>query len=234
MKVECAPDTYQPLIDQIYAGACLKCPKFSNSLSGSARKSACRCAEGYYDVMTRLEDVICLPCPFGSACQISGNTLSTLPLLPGYWRTGNGSSDLRRCPDASSPDTTACANADGLPCKPWTTGPYCSLCNLTDGSRYFDSSQSACMPCGDTAAMSLAPLVVIITAALLLLCWCSWRQPCKYLRTVGSRAFAPMRAPLKQMITFYQVLQFLQVPRCTYLAPPDFRLPCSGSDCDAR
>ena len=208
LKVECPQDTYQPLIDQIYAGACQKCPEFASSLPGSAHKSDCRCVEGYYDAINRLEDVACLPCPFGSVCQTSGSTLSTLPLLPGYWRTSNGSSDLRRCPDASSPDTTACANVDGLLCKPWTTGPYCSLCNLTDGSRYFDVSQSACMPCGDTAAMSLAPIVIIIIAVLLLLCWCSWKQPCKYLRTVGGRALSPMRAPVKQMITFYQALPF--------------------------
>ena len=206
LKVECAQDTYQPLINQIYAGACHKCPEFASSLSGSARKSDCRCVEGYYDAINRLEDVVCLPCPFGSVCQTSGSTLSTLPLLPGYWRTSKSSSDLRRCPDASSTHTTVCANANGFTCKPWTTGPYCSLCNLTDGSRYFDLSQSACIPCGDTAAMSLAPMVVIIIVALLLVCWCSWKQPCKYLRVVGGRALSPMRAPVKQMITFYQAL----------------------------
>jgi len=82
------------------------------------------------------------------------------------------------------------------------------------------------MPCGDTAAMSLVPIVVIITAALLLICWCSWRQPCKYLRTVGTRAVSPMRAPLKQMITFYQVP--CKSLTLHLLFPTDFRHPCSS------
>ena len=117
----------------------------------------------------------------------------------------NGSSDLRRCPDASSNSTSACANMNGQPCKPWTTGPYCRVCNVTDGSRYFHSGQSACVECGDTAATSLATLVGITLAVLLLLCWCGWRQPCKRLRIMTYQALQKIRAPLKQMVAFYQV-----------------------------
>ena len=114
------------------------------------------------------EVVECHRCPIGSACEESGNTLASLPLLPGYWRTSNQSSDLRRCPDASLQDKSACANMNGQPCKPWTTGPYCRVCNVTDGSRYFDSAQSACVECGDTAETSLATLIGIAVAVLLL------------------------------------------------------------------
>ena len=85
------------------------------------------------------------------------------------------------------------------------TGPYCRVCNVTDGSRYFDSSQSACVQCGDTAATLLAALVGIVLAVLFLFCWCGWRQPCKRLRKVAHQALQKFRAPLKQMVAFYQV-----------------------------
>ena len=171
--------------------------------NGAASYDDCGCRKGTFD--TAEDEISCEPCPVGSDCKGSGEIVALLPLLPGYWRTDNGSSDLRRCPDASSPDTTACANTNGVLCKPWTTGPYCRLCNVTDGSRYFDSAQSACVRCGNTAATSLAVLVSITLAVLFLFCWCSVRQPCKRLRNLAYQALLKTRAPLKQMITFYQV-----------------------------
>ena len=102
-------------------------------------------------------------------------------------------------------DKSACANVNGQPCKPWTTGPYCRVCNVTDGSRYFDSGQSACAECGDTVATSLAALVGITLAVLLLLCWCGWRPSYKRLRFMAYQALQKIRAPLKQIIAFYQV-----------------------------
>ena len=56
----------------------------------------------------------------------------------------------------------------------------------------------------DTAAISLATIVGIISAVLFLLCWCGWRQPCKRLRKVAYQALPEIRAPLKQMVAFYQ------------------------------
>ena len=175
------------------------------------------------------------PCPFGSECKKSGYTLNQLPLRPGYWRTNDNSSDLRRCPDASSPDTTACANVNGVLCKPWTTGPYCRVCNVTDGSRHFDSDQSACVECGDIAATTLATLVGIILAVLLLLCWCGWRQPCKRLRNVASQALPKIRAPLKQMIAFYQVRDAPAMHTYAHSATSlGNLLPLYCADCGAR
>ena len=99
---------------------------------------------------------------------------------------------------------------NGQQCKPWTTGPYCRICNVTDGSRYFHSGQSACLECGDTAATSLATLIGITFAVLLLLCWCGLRQPCKHLRFMAYQALQKIRAPLKQIIAFYQVRKLLR------------------------
>ena len=203
LAIPCGNNTFQPEISQTYAGACQQCPKFAESGESSASVEDCKCQEAYYDSAT--DGVSCEPCPIGSSCNGPGNTLARLPLLPGYWRTNNDSVDLRRCPDASSPNTTACANMNGVPCKPWTTGPYCRVCNVTDGSRYFDLGQSACVQCRNTVATSLAALVGITLAVLFLLCWCGWRQPCKRLRNVAFQALPKIRAPLKQMVSFYQV-----------------------------
>ena len=209
--IQCGVNTYQPLISQISAGACLQCPRFAESNNNSASVEDCKCQEGYYDNRSSsaaaADKVYCKPCPIGSECKESGYTLALLPLRPGYWRTNSDSSDLRRCPDASSPKTTACANTNGMLCKPGTIGPYCRVCNVTDGSQYFDSGQSACVNCGDTAATSLSTLIGTTLAALLLLCWCGWRQPCKRLRIMAHQALQKIRAPLKQMIAFYQVYQ---------------------------
>ena len=204
LEAACGVNTYQPRINQNYTGACQQCPEFAVSNESSKSVGDCKCQQAYYDNEPAAGNVSCKPCPIGSECKGSGGTLALLPLVPGYWRTNDGSSDLRRCPDASSPDRTACANTKGVPCKPWTTGPYCRVCNVTDGSQYFDSGQSACVQCGDTTATSLTALVGITLAMLLLLCWCSRRQPCKRLRSVVHQALQKLRAPLKQMVAFYQ------------------------------
>ena len=205
LTVSCGINTFQPQTNQISAGACQQCPRSAESGENSASIESCKCQEAYYDSEPAADSVSCKPCPIGSECKGSGYTLALLPLVPGYWRTNDNSSDLRRCPDASSPDTTACANENGVSCKPWTTGPYCRVCNVTDGSRHFDSDQSACVECGDIAATSLATLVGIISAVLLLLCWCGWRRPCKRLRKVAYQDLRKFSAPLKQMVAFYQV-----------------------------
>ena len=208
--ISCPDNTFNYLTNQDNQGACTPCTDNAIADPGSSSVSACKCAKDYYDTNDDPEVVKCRRCPIGSACDESGHTLASLPLLPGYWRTSNQSDDLRRCPDASSRNASACANMNGQPCKPWTTGPYCRICNVTDGSRYFHSGQSACVECGDTAATSLATLIGITLAVLLLLCWCGWRQPCKRLRFMAYQALKKIRAPLKQIIAFYQVRKLLR------------------------
>ena len=101
------------------------------------------------------------------------------------------------------------------------TGPYCRVCdvsdgNVSDGSHYYDADLSECVPCGDTAATSLAALVGITLAVFFLLCWCSWRQPCKRLRIMAHQALPKIRAPLKQMVAFYQVREAPTMHSCTH------------------
>ena len=196
----CTPGTFNP-----ERGRPLSCtPCAENTWSTEGSSSCDSCLRDYYAINDP-GDVECRRCPFGSACEGTGNTLDRLPLQPGFWRTNGNSSDLRRCPDASTPDTSACANINGSLCKPWTAGPYCRVCNVTDGSRYFDSDQSACVECGGTATTSLAAFIGITLAVLFLLCWCGWRQPCKCLHNVAFQALPKIRAPLKQIVAFYQV-----------------------------
>ena len=208
-NISCPKDTYNNLTGQNSQEVCIPCADNAVADPGSSSVSACKCVKDYYDFIDDPGDVECRRCPIGSACEEeSGHTLASLPLQPGYWRTSNQSSDVKRCPDASSGDASACANMNGQLCRPWTTGPYCRVCNVTDGSRYFDSGQSACVECGNTAATSLAALAGIILAVLSLLCWCSVRRPCKRLRSLAYQTLLKTRAPLKQLITFYQARGF--------------------------
>ena len=234
LTVACGINTYQPAINEISAGACKQCPRFAESGENSASIEDCKCQEGYYDSEPAAGNVSCKPCPIGSECKGSGSTLALLPLVPGYWRTNDNSSDLRRCPDASSPDTTACANVNGVLCKPWTTGPYCRVCNVTDGSRHFDSDQSACVECGDKVITSLVAHIGIMLAVLLLLCWCGWRQPCKRLRNAAYQALPKIRAPLKQIVAFYQVREAPEQMVALSLQPIDRLPPLYYADCNAH
>jgi hypothetical protein len=44
-----------------------------------------QCRATYYEVPSSWR---CESCPIGSSCLTSGTTLATLPIKPGYWRTG--------------------------------------------------------------------------------------------------------------------------------------------------
>jgi hypothetical protein len=99
----------------------------------------------------------------------------------------------------------------------WLKGPYCRICNVTDGSRYYDAGASECLPCDDSdIATPLAILAVGIAIVLLLLVWCGWSKPYDRLplglrirwRKMAHDSLSAMRAPLKQMLAFYQA----QVP----------------------
>ena len=61
-----------------------------------------------------------------------------------------------------------------LPTDRWLEGPYCRLCNVTDGSRYYDAAESECLVCGEDAAGKVAimisgVLIVALVVSLLVL-----------------------------------------------------------------
>ena len=157
-SIACTPNTYNNLTNQIDAGACKLCPAMSESPEASTSRAACVCMEGYYDSDPDPLEVECVLCPAGSACAGNGVTLAKLPLEPGYYRTGNASSDLRRCPDAATTRAASAAWATAARARARVAaGPYCKLCNVTDTSRYYDAAESACVLCEGNAA---APVLI--------------------------------------------------------------------------
>ena len=189
----------------------------SNSYSAQASTSTadCYCETSYYDKLWESDDVECVLCTLGANCTKSKLTLASLPLKTGYYRTSTNSSDLRQCADyadGSSGCIGGVSDGEG-PCKEWLAGPLCSLCNVTDSSRYYDAGESACLECsGSLAATLLTGFGVIIACAGAALLW--WRI--KPHRTVPRLAWLwlrlkrlwrqlSLRPKCKQLLGFYQV-----------------------------
>ena len=95
----------------------------------------------------------------------------------------------------------------------WLRGPYCRLCNVTDTSRYYDPTQSACVPCEGGVEAPLAIVIsAIVVAAVVIPLWARLKplRNVPILARVGGWAWRlfsqlALRAKLKQMLAFYQV-----------------------------
>ena len=125
-SIPCVPNTFQPKINQIDAGACKACPDFSQSPSSSASLQDCKCraetatAAGYYDSEPAASKVSCKICTAGSSCPTIGTTTATLNISVGWYRTSSSSTDLRRCPDSSRKGSGCTGGVgDEGPCKPY-------------------------------------------------------------------------------------------------------------------
>ena len=169
VKKGCKRGTYNPDTLSTSAAACYTCPSYSTTLAAASTPvDACLCDAGYYNENS--SSVACAACPIGAVCTEIGVTIETLQLSPGYFRVSTHSVTLLRCGDADDLDQTACVGGSGAGeqlCKEWTTGPYCSLCNVTDGSRYYDDDSSACLECSGDVARAIVLLVVPLAAAIL-------------------------------------------------------------------
>ena len=171
----CARSYYNPLAGQYLRSACLSCPSSTTTASSAATSvGECLCNKGYYNSRSASNNTVeCALCPVGSACVEAGTSLATLPLKAGYYRTGNDSDDLRRCPDAGA--NSGCVGGvrggEG-PCKPSLQGPYCQLCEVRDDSEYYNTEESKCLPCeGNLLLTVLAIVAVVVAAAGLLTLW---------------------------------------------------------------
>ena len=216
---KCARDTYLAPDGNM----CAACPENAAAGAGSVSIDACHCNAGLYRRATPPTAsgadgaFECAVCPVGTACEEyfpdGGATLATLPLLRGYYRTGNKSEDPRRCPDFGN--SSGCEGGVGEgggegPCKPWLRGPYCTLCNVSDASRYYDSEESECLLCEGSAE---APLllgggVLLGTIFLLLLLARTWQQlGLGRLAMRAARVYdqLSLRAKFKQCLGFYQI-----------------------------
>ena len=95
----------------------------------------------------------------------------------------------------------------------WLTGPYCQLCNVSDGPRYYDTDASDCLVCGDDATGKIATLVVMVPAVALVAIALLWLRPDRKinclvrlsLRLRALYARISLRAKFKQCLSFYQV-----------------------------
>ena len=203
----------------IFEGGQPVCSACAPGRAASPSSPSCDiCADGYFRLTA--DDGVsssCGACPhFALHCQRDA-TLASLNLKPGYYRHSN-TTHVRLCLDFSagrSASTSACIGSGPWigTCRPWTTGPYCSLCNASDGSRYYDISQSACLACeGNTVLLPVTIWAVTITITLFVLLWFSWCKPWRCVPlSVRNRSYRTarmllftLRPPLKQMVALYQ------------------------------
>ena len=206
--IDCPINTFNDRAGATDQSACTACPPNSVSPQGSTSPADCRCAVGYYDADVGIEAVSCMMCPVGSNCEVTGLSRASLPLVTGYWRVNASSVNLLRCPDASD-DDSACIGGNHDLCKPWTAGPYCRLCNVTDGSRYYSTESSACLPCtGGTTAVTIVGIVGVVLALLLLLALLvRYRARLERLGQPLIRIYRGLnlQAKVKQLISLYQI-----------------------------
>jgi len=109
----------------------------------------------------------CDPCPYESTDCISagaGVTTESLPLLPGFWRSYEGSDFVRQCfsPDLCEggpvANCTSGGYCDGY-CAENHAGPFCELC--IDG--FIKAADGTCVECeGDVALSFLFPAAVVL------------------------------------------------------------------------
>ena len=132
-----------------------------NSQTATERASSpdeCRCAPSFYDIGEESIQVDCDDCPSGSDCRhAAGFSLTTLPIMTGYYRLHGRSSDIRRCPDAAvncsdSPQcpesTSGCRgtvnSSSSLAGRRLADGP---ARNISDMGCYDDLTGTFCLLC---------------------------------------------------------------------------------------
>ena len=104
LTIACGNNTFQPKINQIYAGACLQCPEFSVSQPASIALSKCQCMEGYYNDAEDAEHVHCEPCPVGHACAAGASEPAAC--APGTIAASGG---LAACASCKALSSLACS-----------------------------------------------------------------------------------------------------------------------------
>ena len=169
----------------------------------------------------------CQVCPYGTNCM-QGETLEALPLVRGFFRVGDDSTDVRKCPDADANcsvtfGTEACVSASGCIggtdatalCASGLSGTFCRTC-INDQAELLsfyvkaDEIQEAhCRECGNNLAMSAFMAIVVlcgfgVAAALLV------RLKRKPSFAYVMATFTPDNK-LKNLIGFYMVATKIDV-----------------------
>lgn len=163
----CEPGRYKPALGNDF---CLACPYGEWSTTkpdlGAVSVDECGCSAQFYlpppATPSSLQGAVqeCAKCPVaGTACNRSGVTLASLPLLPGFWRAHSSSTIIRACrmpgvcPGGTNASLCGHGHLDG--------SPYCSVCE-----RGFFASAAGCVRCGNV--MSFLPLLLTVTVVFLL------------------------------------------------------------------
>ena len=150
------------------------------------------CKPDFYDADATDDGIDCQRCTVGMNCEGVGAALLDLPVLPGYFRVSNTSTDVRRCPDASAgcdgssecvESISGCAGTntshganrtcDGggmgcALCHKGLTGVYCQQC--VDPAHYYvsmaDGKPATCKPCEDsldqTIGLGAGALLIVL------------------------------------------------------------------------
>ena len=214
LVVDCPLGTYNALEDQDFATACVLCPLNSYTReTNSTSRADCICDAEFYDAnasmavdqdlidamiaagpsavypdpVTMMAAVIdCQLCPVGTNCE-EGETLEGLPLERGFYRVGDDSTDVRKCPDADANCSTTfgsdeCVSSSGCVggtdaaalCAPGLSGTFCRTCRQDETfySKADETQQAYCKACGNnvavTALIGLAVLCGLGVAATML------------------------------------------------------------------
>ena len=160
---------------------------------------------------------ICERCLLGMNCDGEGNSLSSVELDCGFWRYSDSARDVLECVEGGC---DACIGGANDVCADWLSGPFCSQCNISDGSRYFDTDQRACRPCSEignnaNAWLLLAACGLLIVLAAAVLLWSRYGQAlgaCSatlqhfITHTIIASRELSLVPKLKQLIGFAQVV----------------------------
>ena len=211
------------------AKECAECIFGLNSTSGS---EACSfCGDGFYlaadpvpkSALSHNPSKYCKECPSNAIC-ISNTSIQTLSINPGFWRDSNKTSKLYRCPDTNLCEGSAASNlykcsintemcevsavfGESPYCKSGFKGPLCQSCE--NANEYFRDSRDTCERCPPVSTFILTLILVItliIGIAFLV------RIAVRSMPMIGTRISSfNLRAKLKIIISFYQVVSSLEV-----------------------
>lgn len=194
----CAAGTWSHVVAARNSSVCVDCPDNSDSPPNSTSRAQCTCKPSFYD-----EDVSpslhvrfpkCVSCFTGVACVASGITLETLPILPGYFRASETSTDVRRCPDAAigcggaaqcEATRSGCAGSHsprrdvvGAPrngtsaalCRAGLDGIFCLLCSEQPEPVYYVEATpdraAYCEMCANFVTAGLGVRLLVLLATL--------------------------------------------------------------------
>jgi hypothetical protein len=191
-EVPCEIGTYNPSLN---AGRCIPCPAgMTTTATGTSSEDMCACTAGRFMTYVGANYSntaglayslrVCEECTeAGYDCIDPGNTIESLRMEPGYWRSWALSPRVRHCfneafctPNRSSTDhsTTRLHSNESVfnpssACTENHIGPYCELCVAT----YIKASDGGCVKCNGSIILTLIfPIVLLLTMVLLALYAC--------------------------------------------------------------